>query len=229
MLSISLLLLCSLPLVLSAQFTTPYDPRGNGRNWSIKGKALPFVLGDKGGISALLGAEYGFAKNQSIGIDGFIELTSKSDNNSTDTAGVMHDVARYYHGRERALFLNYRYYFSYRKLRRDHGVVPYVLAFLRYGKIDQHYDPLYPLTSWLNNYETHYSAGLMAGSMFQLSHSGRLAVDVDTGIFLKQRDITTTYLHNHTPITNTSKPLGPGFRFAANLVYWFCIRKPKTP
>jgi hypothetical protein len=229
MLPISLLFFCCFPLALCAQFTTPYDPGGRFRNWGVKGKALPFVLGDEGGISALLGVEYGFAKNQSIGIDGFIELTSKSDNNSTDTAGVMHDVARYYHSTERALFLNYRYYFSSRTLRQKHGIVPYLLVFLRYGKIDQHYDPLYPLTSWLNNYETHYSGGLMAGSLFQLSHTGRLAVDVNTGIFLKQKDISTTYLHNHQTITDTSKPFGPGFRFAANLVYWFNIRKPKTP
>lgn len=98
MLPISLLLICFLPLALFAQFTPPYDPRGNGRNWSIKGKALPWVL-----------------------------------------------------------------------------------------------------------------------------------VDVNTGVFLKRKDISTTYLHNHTLITDTSRPFGPGLRFAANLVYWFYIRKPKTP
>lgn len=227
MLPIYLLLLFCFPLAVTAQFTTPYNGRGYGRNWSIKGKALPFVLGDEGGISALLGAEYGFARNQSIGIDGFIELTDKSDNNSTDTAGIMHDIARYYHSTERALFLNYRYYFSYRNLRQRHGTAPYVLIFLRYGRIGQHYDPLYPLTSFLNNDETHYSAGLMAGGLFQLSHTGRLAIDVNTGIFLKQKDISTTYLYNHTSTTDTSRPLSPGFRFAANLVYWFYVRKPK--
>ena len=229
MLPLVLLITLGLPLALSAQFTTPYDPRSNVRNWSIRGKALPFVLGDQSGISFLLGGEYGFAKNQSIGIDGFIELASKSDNNSTDTAGVMHDVARYYHSTERALFLNYRYYFSYQKLRRDHGIVPYLLVFLRYGKIDEHYNPLYPLSSFLNNYETHYSAGLMAGTIIQLSRTGRLGVDINTGIFVKRKDISTTYSNNHHLTTDTSKLLGPGFRFAANLVYWFNIRNPKTP
>jgi len=114
-----LLVVCCFPLLLSAQFATPYDPQGNFRNWSIKGKALPFVLGDESGISALLGVEYGFARNQSIGVDGFIESISKSDDNEVDTAGVSHDVATYYRSREKALFLNYRYYFNFRKLRYD--------------------------------------------------------------------------------------------------------------
>jgi hypothetical protein len=228
MLPIMLFISVCLPLALSAQFTTPYDPQGPVRNWSIKGKVLPFVLGDQGGISFLLGGEYGFTRNQSLGIDGFVEFISKSDNNSTDTAGVMHDVARYYHSTERALFLNYRYYFS-SPLRQQHGIVPYLLVFLRYGKIDEHYNPLYPLSSFLNNYQTHYSAGLMAGSVIQLSHTGRLGVDINTGIFVKRKDISTTYSYNHHLSTDTSRRLGPGIRFAANLVYRFNIRNPKTP
>jgi hypothetical protein len=49
---------------------TPYDPRANYRTWSIKGKVLPYPsLGNAGGVTVLLGLEYGFAKNQSIGVD----------------------------------------------------------------------------------------------------------------------------------------------------------------
>lgn len=224
MLPFLLLLVFCLPLALSAQFVTPYDPTGTARFWAIKGKVLPFVLGDESGVSALLGLEYGFAKNQSIGIDAFAEFTTRTDDNAPDTAGVTHAIARYYHGRERALFLNYRYYFNYKGLRTDRGIIPYALVFLRYGKIDQHYDPLYPLTSFLNNNETHYSAGLMAGSIFQLSHTGRLGVDVNTGVFIKQKDISTVYLLNHDRSNFKSKPIGPGFRLSANLVYWFYIR-----
>jgi len=68
------MLACCFPVVLSAQFVTPYDPVAHLRNWSIKGKLLPFILGDESGISALLGGEYGSCKNQSIGIDGFFAI-----------------------------------------------------------------------------------------------------------------------------------------------------------
>jgi hypothetical protein len=215
---------CCLPLAVSAQFATPFDPLGNFRNWAIKGKALPFILGDESGISALFGVEYGFAKNQSIGVDGFVEFISKADENGIDTAGIMHSVSPYYHSGEKALFLNYRYYFNCKKLREQLGIIPYALVFLRYGKIDQHYDPLYPLTSFLNNQETHYSAGLMAGSIFQLSHSGRLGVDVNTGLFFKLKDISTVYLKDNRSYIVTSNPFGPGFRLSVNLVYWFYLR-----
>ncbi|MBS1606291.1 MAG: hypothetical protein JST42_26770 [Bacteroidetes bacterium] len=225
MLQTLLLILCCLPMALTAQFATPYDPHGNFRNWSVKGKALPFVLGDEGGISALLGVEYGFARNQSIGVDGFLEFISKSDNNGVDTAGVTHDVATYYRSREKALFLNYRYYFNFKNLRYDRGIIPYVLVFLRYGVIYQHYLPLYPLTDFLTNNEKHYSAGIMAGSIFQLSHKGRLGVDVNMGIFLKRKDISSVYLVNHRQSTLSDSPLGPGFRLSANMIYWFYIRK----
>jgi len=84
---------------------------------------------------------------------------------------------------------------------------------------------LYPLTDFLNNNEKHYSAGLLAGSIFQLSHTGRLGVDVNMGVFLKRKDISTVYLTNHRESTIVSSLFGPGFRLSVNLVYWFYIRK----
>src|SRR5262249_35762341 len=156
------------------------------------------------------GVEYGFARNQSIGVDGFIEAISKSDNNEVDTSGVSHDVATYYRSREKAIFLNYRYYFNFKNLRYDRGIIPYALVFLRYGTIAQHYIPLYPLTSYLRNNEKHYSVGFMAGSLFNLSHTGRLGVDVNMGVFLKRKEISTVYLTNHRLSTVASNPFGPG-------------------
>lgn len=211
-------------MALSAQFITGYDPLGHSRNWSIKGKVLPFVLGDESGISALAGIEYGFSKNQSVGIDGFFESTSKSDENSIDTAGVMHPVSQYYHGTEKAVFFNYRYYLKCGNLREKRGIAPYLLTFLRYSRIHQHYDPLYPLTGWLTNDEMQYSLGLMGGALIQFSHTGRLCLDINTGVFMKKRNITTVYLKDRLPFTVSSNPLGPGFRLSVNLVYWFYLR-----
>jgi len=66
-----------LPLSLAAQrrgrdfpdssangtWLTPYDPHANYHTWSLKGKVLPFELGDFGGLSALFGVEYGIGIN----------------------------------------------------------------------------------------------------------------------------------------------------------------------
>ena len=70
---------------------TPYDPHANYRTWSIKGKVLPYpALGNAGGVTVLLGLEYGFARNQSIGVDVFANWSEDSDDNVADTAGVQH-------------------------------------------------------------------------------------------------------------------------------------------
>jgi len=69
----------------------------------------------------------------------------------------------------------------------------------------------------------------MAGSIFQLSEKGRLGVDVNMGLFLKRKDISSVYLINHRLSTISDSPFGPGFRLSVNLVYWFYIRKPALP
>jgi hypothetical protein len=92
-------------LSLAAQLQTPYDPKADYRTWSVKGKALPYILGNGGGISAMLGVEYGFAKNQSIGVDVFADWSESSDDNVADTAGVQHAFGNFYNGFEKALFL----------------------------------------------------------------------------------------------------------------------------
>ena len=202
---------------------SPYDPNWSYHTWSLKGKVLPFLFGNGGGVSGMLGVEYGFAKNQSIGVDGFYEYQENSNDNVQDTAGVTHDFGDYYHSNERAIFLNYRYYFNCAQLRKD-GIIPYILVFGRYGKLDQHYDPLYPLSSFKDNYETHRSVGLMLGSAFQFNRPRRLGLDINLGIFEKKKDISAVYLKNGVTSTVDSHPLGPGFRLSVNLVYWFYFR-----
>src|SRR5580704_8806540 len=115
-------LLCCMSLTLTAQqqvpvadstsqdlFKTPYDPKAGFRTWSTKGKVLPYpIFGNGAGISVLLGLEYGFTKNQSIGVDVFSDWSENSNDHATDTAGVQHAYGDNYTGGEQAIFLNYR-------------------------------------------------------------------------------------------------------------------------
>jgi hypothetical protein len=212
----------------AANDPTPYDPRANYRTWSIKGKVLPYpALGNAGGVTVLLGLEYGFARNQSIGVDVFANWSEDSDDNVADTAGVQHTTGSFYNGSEKALFLNYRYYLNCRRLRDRKGAAPYLLFFLRDGKIYQHYDPLYPLWRWQANRERQYSAGLMVGVTSAISDDKpkRLDWDLNLGIFEKLKEISTVYLKDGVQSTVKSRPIGPGFRLSLNLVYWFYIGK----
>ena len=233
------LLIFLLPLSLAAQrrgadtpdssagrtWLTPYDPHANYRTWSLKGKVLPFFLGDFGGISGLFGVEYGIGKNQSIGIDGFLELQENSDDGVQDTAGVTHKVGNYWHSSERAVFLNYRYYFSFQRLRRKKGIAPYMVAFLRYGKLDQYYDPLYKLTSYYQNHEWDYSAGVLVGATFPWAR--RVGIDVNTGVFEKEKVKDTEYLAHGVESLVRSRPTGLGFRLSVNVEWWWRRGKEK--
>jgi hypothetical protein len=229
------LLIIFLPLLLLAQKErgysldttkngarlTPYDPQADYRTWSIKGKVLPFFLGNGGGLSALFGAEYGIATNQSIGIDGFFEYQENSDDNVQDTAGAEHSVGNYWHSSERAVFINYRYYFNFQRLRQKKGIAPYTVAFLRYGKLDQYYDPLYPLTSYYQNHEWDYSAGVLVGATFGSKRDKRFGLDVNTGVFEKEKVKDTEYLVHGVESEVHSRRTGLGFRLSVNLSWWF--------
>ncbi len=199
---------------------TPYDPAGAHRTWSIKGKVLPFIVGNEAGASGLLGLEYGLTKNQSIGIDAFAEYQESAHDNVSDTAGVQHATGEYWHSWEKAIFLNYRYYFREKDGRED-GIAPYIVGFLRYGRIDRYYDPLYVLSSYLSEHERHYSAGLLGGFTGSLSDKHRLGLDINTGLFIKKKDIWTVYRENDSERITRRRPIGPGFRLSVNLVWWF--------
>jgi hypothetical protein len=199
---------------------TPYNPKGNFRTWSLKGKVLPFILGNGGGISGLFGIEYGITKNQSIGVDGFLEYQENSNDMAQDTSGVTHQIGDYWNSVERAVFLNYRYYFSFQRLRERKGIAPYTVVFLRYGKLDQYYDPLYPLTSYYQNHEWDYSAGILLGATFGFKRNKRLGLDVNTGVFEKEKVKDTEYLVHGVESEVHSRPTGLGFRLSVNLSLW---------
>lgn len=229
-----LALICA-PLVLQAQMTslhtgdtavaikrpTPYNSKAPYRTWSIKGKVLPFFLGNGGGLSGLLGVEYGFAKNQSIGIDGFAEYQENSDDMVADTSGVQHAIGDYWHSWERAVFLNYRCYFGFQRLRERKGIAPYMVVFLRYGKLDQYYDPLYPLKSYYTNHERHYSGGILVGATFGIKGEKNLGIDVNFGVFEKEKQISTVYLEHGIERMTHGNPVAPGFRLSVNISWWF--------
>src|SRR5579864_510937 len=158
LLCLSAFVLLFAPVKMRAQDTSsPYNPRGNYQTWSVKGKVLPFLIGNGGGVSGFLGTEYGFLKNQSIGIDGYLLLQEGSDDNITDTAGVKHDVGNYFSSVEKAVLVDYRYYFDFRRWRQK-GLVFYTVAYVRLGHISRQWDPLYRNT-WVRQEEDHRSAG----------------------------------------------------------------------
>ena len=96
----------------------------------------------------------------------------------------------------------------------------YTLLFLRYGRISNHEDPAYK-NDYISKDEIHRSAGLLLGTSFSIAPSGRLGVDINTGVFEKEKEITTVYRDGGLVKTRFEKPTGLGYRLSVNLCYWF--------
>jgi len=198
---------------------TPFDPRAAYQTCNLKGKILPWTLGNAGGVSGFLGVEVGFLKHQSIGVDGFLYLQESSSDQVYDTTGTKHNTGNYWNSTEKAVLFDYRYYFNFPRLRAKSGLVFYMLAYVRLGNIKRHYDPLFK-EPYVDQRETHRSAGLSLGTTIRAErHWG---IDVNAGLFEKEKTITTSYADGRLV---TQKPVGLGFRLSANVSYWFKWRK----
>jgi hypothetical protein len=203
---------------------TPYDPIGNYETWAVKGKILPYAMGGGGGVNALLGLEFGFCKNQSLGIDAYL-LTmgnhhdvfdpSKQEYVSTPAAGT----------NDKALFLNYRYYFSNRNLREKRGLELYAGSFLRYGYTIFVYEPGYP-SNILAEHEMHYSGGPLIGVLKRFHN--RLCVDLNLGAYYMEKDITTVTKPVNQEVTARNQVSEYGLRVGFNLYFWGYRKGPHT-
>lgn len=204
-----------------AQIQTPYNPNGDYHTWSLKGHAYYWTLGNSGGISYLAGIEYGFLKNQSIGIDGLIYQQTDSHDDAYDTTGKATNNSDNWQSWEKAVLLNYRYYFNLRRLREEDGLVLYALAFVRYGTIDRHWNPFYELgqNNQYSDDEVHRSAGLMLGTTFVDPDWPWIGIDINTGMFDKSKDISIVNNYGDTPVN--TQHTGLGFRMAINMTYAF--------
>src|SRR5262249_27983962 len=123
---------------------------------------------------------------------------------------------------EKAVLLNYRYYFSFRRWREKHGISFYTLAFVRYGTIDAHWDPRYkisPEEEYIDQ-ETHRSVGLMLGVNWGFPLWPRLGLDVNMGVFEKRKDMLTVDDNYNDPRVE-SFWTGLGFRMSVNATYAF--------
>ncbi|HXB42319.1 MAG TPA: hypothetical protein VNZ49_17400 [Bacteroidia bacterium] len=196
----------------SAQnYETPHNPKGGYNTRALKGKILPFVFGDGGGINLFLGYEYGFCKHHSIGVDLYL-LAMGSSGEIYDSIQKTY-VPGYASGRnDKAVFVNYRYYFGFQKWRAKHELSFYTGTFFRYGYWFFDYEEGYK-TNIVSQNETSYSEGILLGCIVGV-------FDLNMGFYYRQLhgkevlatvtgNIPFTYDHNYY-----------GFRIGANLYLW---------
>ena len=195
----------------------PYNAWGHYQTWGIKFKVLPFFgLGNSAGFNALLGFEYGFCKNHSIGIDVYFLAMEYSNDMVNDTTGVQHDVGNDHYTRDRALFINYRYYLPLQNPWHNPLCSYYIGCFGRYGRQTDIFDPLFK-RNYVSSEEVHYSAGILLGMLKRFQEYKHFGFDVNIGLFYKERDLTDITNRNGTLYTTVTRPDNIGFRIGLNL------------
>jgi hypothetical protein len=199
----------------------PWSANKRSNIIAVKGTLLPYFIGNDAGIGMSVGFEYIFLKHHSIGIDGFLHLAQGSHDNIYDTAGVFYDVGSSHHSTEKAIFINYRYYFNYKKLKEEKGVTVYISPYFRYGYLERHDDPLFDV-EYVFQKERSYAKGILLGLVGKIDECKRCKFDVNLGPFKKQKEITTVYLEDKIEKTRFEKKETVGLRlgvFFSYLIY----------
>ncbi len=158
---------------LNIKSLSPYNSKGVYQTWSIRGKILPYPLGNSGGINFTAGIEFGFCKNHSISIDGIFDLLSGIDDHLTDTSGVYHDAVKIEKDRYKGIFISYRYYLDFPKLRENKGLSLYTSTYLRYGTLSTWHDGSFSYNTTLSSEEINYSGGILIGSIYNFQRKKR--------------------------------------------------------
>jgi hypothetical protein len=203
---------------------TPYNPKGNYRNWGLKGKILPVFLGNGGGFSFQLGSEYGFTKNQSFGVDAMYFYFNDHREKPVDTAGIIRAGGDKSYSNQKALFLYYRYYLNLEKWRIKRHRVIYASTYYRLGNRKETRDPAFK-NDFISQKEKNNSLGLVVGGIDKFGSEKRLGLDYQIGGYYRLSNSTTFYRENNIEKVNQSKTNNFGFRLGVQLHYWFFIYK----
>lgn len=207
-------------LTLSTQVLHAHSAdSARGNTLAIKGKVLPWLAGPEG-INYTLGIEYGFAKRHSIGID-FVYNDYSFPNEVYDSTQGSYRAGPRAYTVSRGVFINYRrYYMSGHNyfskplnwLSGGNGGVPYLSAFLRYGKLDLHYPDGYTGTT-VSYDEWQYSGGFLFGTVVGI-------FDFNTGPFYKEKyihDVQQGFPWGSSDVHSISKNFG--WRLGVNLFF----------
>ena len=214
---ISLLLLFGVIISTSGLFAQKDADGVRSNTFAIKGKILPWtvLVLPFSGVNYTLGAEYGFARHNAIGVELVYNdnVTHKDYTTSatTDSAGSNAFAV------SRGVFLYYRRYLNLEgtilnkpmnKLTGD-SYLPYLSCFVRYGKKDYHYDMGFE-TANVTYDEWQYSGGVLFGAICGV-------FDVNMGPFYKQSYVSDVEKEAGGNVLYSHMRPSFGYRIGVNL------------
>ena len=200
-------------------FISPHNPKGDYNTRALKGKLLPWIFAQAMGANLLLGYEFGFCKNHSVGADVYI------NNMEGDSDPDSNNVIKSYYMTDKAIFINYRYYLNFPALRRR-GVIIYSGTLGMHGKKWESSDPGYSSDGFLTSLVKYNGLGVLAGTLICFKENEGLALDVNFRFFYRQKSITDVHFTNSGYVHSTAilgtYDLGIGLN-----LYWYNLRKKK--
>jgi hypothetical protein len=142
----------------------------------IKGKILPWFLGDMGGVNGLLGAEAGFWKRHSLGLDFYFHVM---DNNAD--RDKPNEPPPSYRSFDKAVLLNYRCYFLSNFYIGAFGCKGYRTSSRDRGMSDD---------STLSEKRNYTGIGTLPGYKFRFKNFPKLGLDINVGGFYNMKDVS---------------------------------------
>ncbi|MEO8770512.1 MAG: hypothetical protein ABI402_10520 [Ferruginibacter sp.] len=199
---------------------SPYNPHNPLASMSIKGIIIPYISLGSAGLNSSFGLEYGFLKRHSLGADLFYNMTEGHNDDVNDTLGNSHpDGDNGWTSNERGFFINYRYYLNYQKLLERTGSTFYLSCFFRHGESKTWYNPFFP-NDYIYKHEVQNSVGILLGAIGKLDDRTQRYLDLDAGIFFKQKNADTRYEEMQTIKFRKNKSSNIGFRLGLKLGFW---------
>jgi hypothetical protein len=206
--------------LLKHPFTTPFIPNGKYQSVDVKWGLIPLLLGNGVSVIGWGGVEYGFARNQSIGLDFFFNIGNDNRDQYDDTNNP-NLPALNYQGLDRSLSLSYRYYLNFRKLREKSGISFYTGAFVRFGGENYLMERGYSSDSLVMQKSHYYSAGALFGFMGLFNKKDNIGYDVNVGVCYHTKEVTSEYEIQGQYYSNTNHFETTNIVPEVSIYWWF--------
>lgn len=199
-------------LLLSILFNLVIQGQDSFCKFGLKGKALPWVVGNMGGLHGFIGAEYGFFQRHSIGLDFYIHGIQDHHDQYYGPNDPRNKPSLDYNSLNKTIFLNYRYYFS----------SVYVGAFGLTGQKISKMDRGFSNDSLLRETRDFKGIGLLIGYKHRFKKHSRLGFDFNLGGFFNMLSVDSKKYNGPETYDSSANFRTYDMRVGFNL-FWFII------
>lgn len=209
----------------TSAWQTPFNPKANYQTIGLRARALPWIMGNAGGLNVLLGAEIGFLKHHSIEIDGYFYGDEDHHDNYYGPNDPKNKDSDDYGGSNRALFFAYNYHYSLQNLREQMGLEAYTGLCGRIGQFGKTWDRGICKDSVLRSDEHYYSAGPQAGIILTFNEERHFAINLNAAVLYTMKDLSQQSTHSMALSDNSYHFNTCDLRIGINLYWWFRYNK----